>query len=86
MAGFETDAGIVVEEHVKVIVAGTELVSEDFELAIVVHHGEDVLLEEDEAFARVPDDAAVQVDGLGIAGCVEAAELAGADDFLGEHD
>jgi hypothetical protein len=44
------------------------------------------LLEEDETFAGVPNDAAVQVNGLGVACGIESSKLSSANDFLGEHD
>lgn len=74
------------EEDIEVIVAGAQLVCQDFELAVVVYHWEDILLEENETFASIPDYAAVEVNGLGVACCVESSELASADYFLGEHD
>ena len=38
------------EEDEDVVKGGAKLVGEDFELDVVVHHGEDVLLYHDETF------------------------------------
>ena len=82
----EVDAWVVVEEHVKVVEGSAQLVGEYLELAVVVHHWENILFEEDEGFARVPDDAAVEVNGVGVSCCIQPSELAGANDLLSKHD
>jgi len=63
----ETYTRLIMEENVEMIKACSELVRENLELAIVRYHGKDVFFKELEPFSCVPDYAAIQVDGLGVA-------------------
>lgn len=60
--GSLVDAGLVVEEDVDVVEAGAEFVGEDFEVKVGVDHGDDVLLDDDKALARQPDNVVVELE------------------------
>ena len=64
--------------------AGTELVGQDLELDVVSHHGDDVLLEHDEALASEPYDMQHALQEVRRCGRVRATLLLGGDELLGE--
>ena len=74
------------KEDEDVIERCAEFVRKNFELDVVVDHWEDVLLRHDQPFAGEPDYAVVELHGFGVAGRVEFAVAAGADEVFGKDD
>ena len=65
------------EEDEDVVEGAAELVDEHLQLDVVVHHRQHELFQHHQSLARQPYYPVVQLEGLRIASCVEAAELAG---------
>jgi len=74
------------EEDEYVVEGGAQLVGQHLELDIVPDHGQDVLLQEDEALAREPDDVADEIGRFWRICAIWTALLPSLDELPGEVD
>lgn len=76
------DGGLVVKEHKDVVERRPQFVREHFQLHVILDHGQDVLLHNHQAFAGEPDDVVVKLEGLGLSGGIQPAQLSGTDELF----